>query len=187
MSNTPFKPPGTGTPSVQTKELQVKILERMRDGGNLHAIAKELGYSAEYVRKLYAKALKSIIQAPTEDARKMELERLDFTMTCVMRVLQRTHWLVSSGTVVKDIVTDEHGNPVLDEEGKPTVIRLEDTAPVLQAVDRLIKISERRAKLLGLDLPAKIALTDPTGEKEAQPVQFYLPQNGRDDDGHSQD
>jgi hypothetical protein len=30
-----------------------------------------------------------------------------------------------------------------------------DDAPVLAAVDRLLKVQERRAKLLGLDVPVK--------------------------------
>ncbi len=36
------------------------------------------------------------------------------------------------------------------------------------AIDRLIKITERYAKLVGADAPTKVAQTDPTGEKEAQ-------------------
>lgn len=35
----------------------------------------------------------------------------------------------------------------------------------LGAIDRAIKIMDRRAKLLGLDAPSKTALTDPTGTK----------------------
>lgn len=35
-----------------------------------------------------------------------------------------------------------------------------------QKIDRLLKIQARRAALLGLDAPAKIAPTDPTGQKE---------------------
>lgn len=34
------------------------------------------------------------------------------------------------------------------------------------ATDRILRIMERRAKLLGLDAPTKIAPTDPTGESE---------------------
>jgi hypothetical protein len=37
----------------------------------------------------------------------------------------------------------------------------------LLAIDRLIKLTERYAKLLGADAPTKVAQTDPTGEKEA--------------------
>ena len=36
----------------------------------------------------------------------------------------------------------------------------------LQAIDRFVKLAERRAKLVGLDAPTKWAPTDPTGEKE---------------------
>ena len=36
----------------------------------------------------------------------------------------------------------------------------------MKAVDRLLRIMERRAKLLGLDAPTKIAPTDPSGETE---------------------
>ena len=36
------------------------------------------------------------------------------------------------------------------------------------AVDRVIKLMDRRAKLLGLDKPAKVAPTDPTGDKPAE-------------------
>jgi hypothetical protein len=34
------------------------------------------------------------------------------------------------------------------------------------AVDRVLRIMERRSKLLGLDAPTKVAPTDPTGQKE---------------------
>ena len=38
----------------------------------------------------------------------------------------------------------------------------------LQAIEKALSISQRRAKLLGLDAPDKIAPTDPTGTKEWQ-------------------
>ena len=47
------------------------------------------------------------------------------------------------------------------------------------AVATCVRIMERRAKLLGLDKPAKVANTDPSGENEAQAVQIYVPDNGR--------
>ncbi|MCG5495245.1 sigma factor-like helix-turn-helix DNA-binding protein [Ectothiorhodospira variabilis] len=40
----------------------------------------------------------------------------------------------------------------------------------LQAVDRLLRIMERRAKLLGLDAPSKHAATTPDGEAVANAV-----------------
>ena len=38
----------------------------------------------------------------------------------------------------------------------------------LPAIDRALRIMERRARLLGLDAPAKVAPTDPTGKREYQ-------------------
>lgn len=35
-----------------------------------------------------------------------------------------------------------------------------------RAIGRLMNVAERKAKLLGLDMPSKTALTDPTGEHE---------------------
>jgi len=40
----------------------------------------------------------------------------------------------------------------------------------LGAIDRVLRIMDRRAKLWGLDAPNKIAPTDPTGEREYQPL-----------------
>ena len=50
------------------------------------------------------------------------------------------------------------------------------------SIEMALKIMARRAALLGLDKPVKVAATDPTGEHEATTplVSFYLPNNGRD-------
>lgn len=45
----------------------------------------------------------------------------------------------------------------------------------LGSVDRVLRIMERRAKLLGLDAPAKHAATDPTGEIERQGMMWIVP------------
>jgi len=39
----------------------------------------------------------------------------------------------------------------------------------LRAVDRFLALQQRRAKLLGLDMPDKIAPTDPMGERAYEP------------------
>ncbi|GAA2395473.1 hypothetical protein GCM10010404_61300 [Nonomuraea africana] len=61
---------------------------------------------------------------------------------------------VSQGRVVRlgQPFIDDDGNAAVDDgRGEP----LEDDAPVLAAIDRMLKIQERRAKLLGLDIPVK--------------------------------
>ena len=44
---------------------------------------------------------------------------------------------------------------------------LADDAPVLAAVDRLLKIQERRARLLGLDQPTKSTVTHAAADVDA--------------------
>ena len=50
-----------------------------------------------------------------------------------------------------------------------------------EAVETCLRVMERRAKLLGIDKPVKVANTDPTGQRATPVVQFYLPANRRDD------
>lgn len=45
----------------------------------------------------------------------------------------------------------------------------------LGAIDRVLRIMERRSKLLGLDAPTKHAATDPTGEIERQSALWIVP------------
>lgn len=46
-----------------------------------------------------------------------------------------------------------------------------------QAVEKALRVMERRAKLLGIDAPTKVANTDPTGEHERQAYAFPVPPN----------
>lgn len=52
----------------------------------------------------------------------------------------------------------------LDDAQRAIWDRVEDGH--LPSIDRLLRISERRAKLLGLDAPMRIAPTDPSGNRE---------------------
>lgn len=172
--------PRTRTPSEYTRHLQNRILEMKRDGTGFAEIARELGVSDTYVKKMYKHALNLIVVDNVEQTRKMELLRLERAEREIVRVLQTFHPMVSGGSVVRDVVDGPDGEVEKDEHDNPKLVRLEDVGPRLAAVDRYLKIMERRAKLLGLDMPNKVALTDPSGEK-ITPVQFYLPSNGRDD------
>ncbi len=49
------------------------------------------------------------------------------------------------------------------------------------AVDRVLRIMERRAKLLGLDMPIRAEITGKDGESLAPKVVVYLPDNSRGD------
>jgi cell division septal protein FtsQ len=85
-----------------------------------------------------SKVLRDTVQEAGDELRALELARLDRLEIAANEVLEREHVTVSNGRIV-----------VLGESPLP------DDAPVLAAIDRLLKIQERRARLLGLDAPTK--------------------------------
>lgn len=177
-----WKPAMTGTPSEATKLLQVEILALRRQKMSFPSIAQHFGMTQGYIYKLYKKALKDIIHESVDETRKLELEALNDLEAKLLRILGSFHPLVAGGGVVRDILEDASGKPVLDEDGNPITVKVEDQGPILATADKILKVMERRAKLLGLDAPTKTALTNPAGDKEASYVQFYLPSNSREDE-----
>jgi hypothetical protein len=85
-----------------------------------------------------------------EEYRRMELERLDDLERAARRVLTTRHVAVNNGQVVRIPV---EGIPA----GQPRQFEvMQDDGPILAAIDRLVRVAERRARLLGLDMPTKI-------------------------------
>lgn len=189
MSTYPSPSPRTGTPTLEGNALKVRILELRKQGVSFPQIAHDLGierrgepFTQGYIYKMYKLALKAIIFEDVNEVRKIELMRLDEMEAILDRELARHHYVINSGAVVRDVVDDENGQPLKDEEGNYITKRIKDSEPVMKLVAAKLKVQERRAKLLGLDAPTKISATDPTGEKSAPVVQFYIPNNGRDGD-----
>ena len=120
-------------------------------GQTYQQISDELGYgNLSNARRAVKKALEGIIVDAREDFIKLQLDELDMMTRSVIEVLETKHYVVSEGRIVY------RG----DKE-------LLDDSPVLQAVDRLLKISDRRAKLLGLDAPKRVEVSDGTGDLDA--------------------
>lgn len=135
-----------------TKAQSVAIAKRRADavamrmtGASFQTIADALGYNSRGAAcQDVTRALEANIAEQTravEVYREEELQRLDLLMAEAWRVLRRQHVTVSHGRVIRDEDTDE---PLLDD------------GPVLAAIDRVLKIQERRAKFLGLDAPTRI-------------------------------
>lgn len=102
-------------------------------------IAKQLGYADEgHAYQGVSRALRATVEEPAAEVRKTELERLNNLYEAALAILERMHVTVSQGRVV-----------YLGD------LPLADDAPALAAIDRLLKIQERRARLLGLDAPVK--------------------------------
>lgn len=129
------------TRSLDTMLRDARALELRRAGMSYTAVAKELGVAYSSAYEMVHRALRDQAREGLEEARQIELERLDRAQRAVEQVLATRHILVQQGNVIKDPRT---GQPMLDD------------APILSAVDRVVKLSKRRSELLGLDAPTRV-------------------------------
>lgn len=129
--------------SLTTAQRDARAAELRSKGWTYPRIAAELGFNHRAdAHNAVKRVLNETVREAGEDVRTLELERLDRLEAAANEVLEREHVTVSNGRVV-----------VLHETPLP------DDGPVLAAIDRLLKIQERRARLLGLDAPTKQAIT----------------------------
>jgi hypothetical protein len=114
-------------------------------------IARQLGVTLSVVKIDYMRGLQQYARDQAEQAhlaRDRELAKLDQLEHACWKVLRTRH------------ITVQHGKIVRDEDGQV----VEDDAPVLNAVDRLVRIAHRRATLLGMDAPARVEVSDATDQ-----------------------
>lgn len=136
-----------GTSRMKRAEVALRrtqAIEMRARGESWDSIASALGYAdrgtaCKDVSRALAERLKDQGQA-ADELREIELEKLDRMERAVVAVLEREHVVVQGGKVVVD----------------PDSGRLRDDGPVLDAVRTLLRIGERRARLLGLDSPVKV-------------------------------
>jgi hypothetical protein len=130
---------GKWTRTVEGIERDAAAARLRSEGKSYRQIAAELGCDLHTAHDAVQRAIAAVVAEPAAAAIHFELDRLDRLHRAAMEVLERHHVTVSNGKV---IVVD--GEPLLDD------------GPVLAAIDRLVRISESRRKLLGLDQPAKM-------------------------------
>ncbi|MET9701693.1 hypothetical protein [Streptomyces griseus] len=129
--------------SLTTAERDAQAAELRSKGWTYRRIAAELGWKqGADAYNAVQRVLKETVREAGDEVRALELERLDRLEAAANEVLEREHVTVSNGRVI-----------VLNETPLP------DDGPVLAAIDRLLKIQERRARLLGLDAPTKQAIS----------------------------
>lgn len=102
-------------------------------------IGEQLGVTTSAAHRMVERALAAIPTEHAEAVRANELRKLDALERAALTVLEARHVTVSNGKLIYD--GDE---PLLDD------------APVLNAIDRLLRVSESRRKLLGLDAPNRV-------------------------------
>lgn len=128
-----------------TAARRAKLVEYRRRKVPYSQIFEELGYAnANAASRDFHRALEESLaeqHASVEVYREEQLIELEFLAEEAHKILRTRHYVINSGRIV------EH-----PDTGQP----LEDDGPVLAAIDRLVKILDRIAKLRGLDAPQRL-------------------------------
>jgi predicted DNA-binding protein (UPF0251 family) len=131
---------------LATDELDQRVVDLKRAGLSFQQIADELEISKSAAHRAFQRARKRLHEATSEDVAEWVAEqvgRIQLEREAVMDVLEARHVHVSNGVLVRD----QDGKPILDD------------APVLQAVDRLVKLDDQETKLLGRYPKAEVDLS----------------------------
>jgi hypothetical protein len=132
---------------VRDQLRRTQMLDMRLQGLTFASIGEAFGTSGNNVEQIVARSLARAERRPAELLLKQEIEELERLRTRAMEILGAPHLRI--------------------EAGKPVQVNgrfLPDAAPTLRAIEVLLRIAERRARLLGLDAPAKVARTNAAGE-----------------------
>jgi hypothetical protein len=155
---------GTGrfTRTAATARRDADAAALRAKGRTFDAIAREMRFSSR--AKAYEAVMRAYADIPyegAEEARRLDLERIDRLIEQAWAVMEREHLTVSQGRVVgkrtgweKDEVTGE----VLRDADGAAIGQYEDIpddGPALAAIRELRGLLERRARIIGYDAPAK--------------------------------
>jgi hypothetical protein len=137
-------------PAAQARDAEAL---RMRAKGETNSvIAVALGYyDAAAADKAIKRRLAEVKTPAAEEARQLMDLQLDEIFRRAVAVMDSEHFALSGGQIIYHPDDNEFG------DGPRTPLR--DDAPVLAAIDRVLKIQARRAALWGLDAPTQQRLT----------------------------
>lgn len=113
---------------------QIAIHLELWNGGR-----KENGPSEDRAGAAIKRAMARAVRFASDETRALELQSYDELEAICWRELQTKHQLVQNGRIIVDL------------DGLP----LTDKRLLMEIVDRILKIKERRARILGLDAPTK--------------------------------
>lgn len=108
------------------------------------AIGERLEMSGPGAFQAVQRAIEDIPKEATHEIIALELAKLDNLESRYYDIMEKHHAYVSAS-----------GKVALDQYGQP----IEDDGPVMQAMAGLLKVADRRAKLLGLNAPTRTELT----------------------------
>lgn len=153
---------GRFVPSIKTAARDLEAAGMRVRGRGLQQIADELGYaSCGHVHDGIRRAFAALPSDGAEDAKRLDLERIDRLIARAWDVMDREHIAYSNGQVVRrrtgEYELDDDGFERLDDKGNriPLYEEVLDDGPLLAAIDRIERLIGRRAKIFGYEAPAR--------------------------------
>lgn len=151
-----------------TAELSARIVELRDADWTFREIAAEVDRDVAVVWRNYQRAMRRIPAAAVEQHQAKialrldeQLRRIDMEREVLDDIVAKRHVHISNGHVVSEIIgQDELGKPIY---GEP----YEDDAPTMAAIDRLGKLDDQEAKLLGMYPKQQLSVTRETSELDA--------------------
>lgn len=126
---------------LSSAEQDEQVVALKRQGLSFVDIGEVLGISKSQAHRAFHRALKRIPAEEVQAYRDEQLQQIALAREVVLDIL---------GDYVKNIVVSHDGDVI--ENG-------EDHGPALGAVDRLVKLADHEAKLLGLYAEKKISMS----------------------------
>lgn len=152
---------GKFTRSIKTAQRDFAAADLRAKGRSLQGIADELGFASRgHVHDAIRRAFAALPADGAEDAKRLDLERIDRLIEQAWAVMEREHLTVSQGHVVGKQVgwqRDDDGEILRDGEGAPIALYEDilDDGPALAAIREVRGLLDRRAKIFGYDAPAR--------------------------------
>lgn len=128
-------------------ERDAQIYQLALRGYTPEEIARTFRLSPSTTHEIISRVNAALHRPDPNQQKLMELDRIDKLLKKAVSVLNRKH------------LAHSHGRVILDPTNN--LQPLEDTQPTLNAINTILKLQERRAKLLGLDAPTNVNITTP--------------------------
>lgn len=152
---------GRFTRGADSRKRDHEAAEYRARGYSFQRIADELRFASKgHARDAVLRAYADIPSEATEEARRLDLERIDRLIEKAWEIMLRDHVTVSQGHVVGKLIgwqRDDDGEILRDGEGAPIGLYEDvlDDAPATAAIREIRALLERRAKMLGYDAPVR--------------------------------
>ena len=131
----PNSQPGRPGRKLTQAQESARVIKLKQAGRTFDEIGAELGISRATAHRRFYAGLRHIVEPEVAAYRAEHVKRLAMERAIVCDILAARHVTISNGKVLPEY---------------------EDDGPTLAAIDRLLKIDEREARLLGLDCKVQV-------------------------------